>query len=67
MVNSLEKVGSKDNRLPNKRVNDELILSFLINDNSPQWLITLTIISITMGMKFTSKDLLGFFVNMIEK
>ena len=67
MVNSLEKVGSKDNRLPNKRVNYELILSFLINDNSPQWLIILTIIWIRRGMKFTSKDLLDSFVNVIEK
>ena len=67
MVNSLKKVGSKDNRLPNKRVNDELIWSFLINDNSPQWLIILTIISIRRGIKFTSKDLFDSFVNMIEK
>jgi len=66
MVNSLKKVDSKDDHLPNKRVNYEL-LSFLINDNSPQWLIILTIISIKRGMKFTSKNLLNSFVNIIEK
>ena len=48
-------------------MNDELIWSFLINNNSPQWLIILTIISIRRGIKFTSKDLLDSFVNMTEK
>ena len=48
-------------------MNNELIWSFLINDNSPQWLIILTITSIRRGIKFTFKDLLDSFVNMTEK
>ena len=67
MVIVLENIGSKDNRLPIKGVNDELILSFLINNNSPQWLIILSIISIRRVMQITCKKLLDVFVNTTEK